>query len=123
MRVNQAIESSEAKQHTARPCPVCDCITIRQPWASPIALGFKHYEFRSKKFRATAQNTTIRAGSKWESPARHQIVRDHFEQFTSEPEKPLQALFPCSVSGGLGDDCILCLSSRTEPGGPGLRRN
>ena len=44
-------QPDENEQHKAGfPCPVCDVITIRQPWASLIALGMKHYEFRSSNF-------------------------------------------------------------------------
>lgn len=96
MRVNEAIETSVAK-HTAHPCRVCDCITIRQPWASLIALGFKSYEFRSKRLAESGQNMTIHAGGKWYSPEMRAIVRNHFEQFTSSPEQAMQALFPLSV--------------------------
>jgi hypothetical protein len=96
MRVNRAIETSEAK-HTTHPCPVCDVITIRQPWASLIALGFKSYEFRSKRLAESGQNMTIHAGSKWYSPAMQKIVRNHFEQLSSEPERAMLALVPLSV--------------------------
>ena len=96
MRVNEAIEPSTA-QHAAHPCPVCDCITIRQPWVSLIALGFKSYEFRSKRLAESGQQMTIHAGSKWYSPAMQKIVRNHFEQFTSSPEQAMLALFPLSV--------------------------
>jgi hypothetical protein len=62
-----------------------------------IALGFKSYEFRSKRLAESGQQMTIHAGSKWYSPAMQAIVRNHFEQFTSEPEQAMQALFPLSV--------------------------
>jgi hypothetical protein len=96
MRVNKAVETSEAK-HTMHPCPICDVITIRQPWASLIALGFKQYEFRSKRLAESGQAMTIHAGSKWYSPEMQAIVRNHFEQFTSSPEQAMLALFPLSV--------------------------
>ena len=96
MRVNAAIEQSEAK-HTMHPCPVCDVITIRQPWASLIALGFKQYEFRSKRVAESGQQMTIHAGSKWYSPEMQKIVRAHFESLTSSPEEAMDALFPLSV--------------------------
>src|SRR5580704_9660635 len=91
-------QHDEGKQHEAGfPCPVCDVITIRQPWASLIALGFKHYEFRSKRLAESGQRMTIHAGSKWYSPEMQAIVRNHFEQFTSSPEQAMLALFPLSV--------------------------
>jgi hypothetical protein len=60
-------------------------------------LGFKSYEFRSKRLAESGQQMTIHAGSKWYSREVQAIVRDHFEQLSSEPEKAVQALFPCSV--------------------------
>ena len=96
MRVDNAVEQSTAK-HELNACPVCSIITIRQPWASLIALGFKQYEFRSKRLAESGQEVTIHAGSKWYSPEMQKIVRNHFEQFTSSPEEAMAALFPLSV--------------------------
>ena len=48
MLINDADEKPSDKHEPGFPCPACNVITIRQPWASLIALGFKQMEFRTQ---------------------------------------------------------------------------
>ena len=75
--------------------PVCDVITIRQPGASLIALGIKHYEFRSANFHHRCA-IVIHASKNWYTPGLREIVRFHFRKYTLKPDEAIQALFPVS---------------------------
>src|SRR5580704_16954212 len=97
MRVNEAIEPNDDQEHEPGfPCPKCDVITIRQPWASFIALGFKHYEFRSRNSHHRGA-VVIHASKKWYAPALLEIVLMHMRKFTKNPNAAMQALFPLSL--------------------------
>jgi hypothetical protein len=85
-------QPDENKQHEAGfPCPVCDVITIRQPWASLIASGFEHYEFRSRNCHHRGA-VVIHASTKWYAPALRDIVWTHMRQFTKNPDVAVRAL-------------------------------
>jgi hypothetical protein len=105
MRVNEAIEPNDEQEHKPGfPCPVCDVITIRQPWASLIALGIKHYEFRSSNFQHRGA-VVIHASKNWYTPGLREIVRFHFKKYTLKPDEAIQALFP--VSRPVADAVVL----------------
>jgi hypothetical protein len=105
-------QHDEDEQHEAGfPCPVCDVITIRQPWASLIALGIKHYEFRSANFQVRGP-VVIHASKNWYAPGLRDLVRHHFTKYTGKPDDAIQALFPLArpVAEAVVTDCI----QRTE---------
>jgi len=107
MKVDQAIESSEdAKHEPGFPCPACHVITVRQPWASLIALGFKHMEFRTRRCHFKGP-VVIHAAKNWYSAALLEIVWKHMSNYTEKPKEALQALFPCSlpVANAVVEDC------------------
>jgi hypothetical protein len=90
-------QHDEDEQHEAGfPCPVCDVITIRQPWPSLIALGFKHYEFRSRNSHHRGA-IVIHAGVNWYAGGLRDIIWTHFRNYTRNPNAALQALFPFGV--------------------------
>jgi hypothetical protein len=90
-------QPDDDKQHSAGfPCPVCDVITIRQPWASLIALGFKHYEFRSRNSHHRGA-VIIHASKQWYDPALRNMVWTHMRIFTKNPDAGMRALFPLSL--------------------------
>src|ERR1700733_9567492 len=94
MVVNEAIEPNDDAEHEPGfPCPKCDVITIRQPWASLIALGFKHYEFRSA-FCHHRGAVVIHSSKNWVKPALREFVWSHFGSYAHNRNKALQALFP-----------------------------
>jgi hypothetical protein len=107
MIVNDAEERNGDEQHEPGfPCPVCHVITLRQPWASLIALGFKHVEFRSR-YAHYRGPVVIHAGSHWYTPALRELVRFHFRKYTLKPDEAISALFPLSrpVADAAVDDC------------------
>jgi hypothetical protein len=100
-------QPDENEQHEPGfPCPVCDVITIRQPWPSLIALGFKHHEFRSGNCHHRGA-VVIHASQKWYAPALRDIVRMHMRIFTKNPDEAVRALFPFSlpVAEAVVTDC------------------
>ena len=107
MIVNDAIEPNDDQEHEPGfPCPKCDVITIRQPWPSLIALGFKHHEFRSGNCHHRGA-VVIHASQKWYAPALRDIVRMHMQIFTKNPDEAVRALFPFSlpVADAVVTDC------------------
>src|ERR1700723_2014228 len=105
-------QPDENEQHEPGfPCPVCDVITIRQPWASLIALGMKHYEFRSSNFHHRGA-VVIHASKNWYTPGLREIVRFHFKKYTPRPDEAIQALFP--VSRPVADAVVLDCKPWTE---------
>jgi hypothetical protein len=95
MIVNDADEKPSDKHEPGFPCPACHVISIRQPWASLIALGFKDTEFRSRycKYKGPV---VIHSSQNWHSAQLREIVRFHFRKYTTNPDAALQALFPLS---------------------------
>jgi hypothetical protein len=87
-------------KHTGFPCPRCNVITIRQPWASLIALQIKPYEFRSQNFKELGP-VIIHSGVNWYSPSEAEpgevglrdVLRDHFQKY-GKADDILKALFP-----------------------------
>src|SRR6266576_210805 len=88
------IEQNASEHRAGFPCPVCHVITVRQPWASLIALGFKHYEFRSRKCYHEGA-VVIHAASNWYSRRMREIVREHFDALGMS--NAIDALFPLRV--------------------------
>jgi len=82
-----------ATKHTARPCLLCDCITVRQPWATLIALGLKSNEYRSRHYRHEAMSSFM--PSQWYAGMRP-LVLAHFADLSRDPERLIDALFPLS---------------------------
>jgi len=85
------------------PEPECPVITIRQPWASLIALGLKDFEYRRQRtcFRGAV---IIHAASQWYKPeglrygpSLRSLILEHFSRYTSDPDMALDAMFPLSV--------------------------
>jgi hypothetical protein len=100
-------QPDENEQHEAGfPCPICHVITIRQPWASLIALGFKHDEFRSR-FSHYRGPVVIHSSKKWYTPALREFVWKHFRNYSRNPDATLQALFPLQhpVAIAVVQDC------------------
>jgi hypothetical protein len=107
MRVDKAIEPNDDQEHKPGfPCPVCHVITLCQPWASLIALGFKHLEFRSR-FCHYKDPVVIHAGSNWYTPALRTVVIEHFRKYGRQRDEAVQALFPLShpVADAIVEDC------------------
>lgn len=105
-------QPDEDEQHEPGfPCPVCDVITIRQPWPSLIALGIKHYEFRSHNVKHRGA-VIIHAGKNWYAPGLREIVSFHFKKYTPKPDDAIQALFP--VSRPVAEAVVIDCKQRAE---------
>jgi hypothetical protein len=104
--VDQADEEPSGQHEPGFPCPVCHVITLRQPWASLIALGFKHLEFQTR-FCHYKGPVVIHAGSNWYAPALRTIISEHFRKYARHSEEAVQALFPLSlpVADAVVEDC------------------
>jgi hypothetical protein len=83
-------ENSEHK--LGFPCPLCHVIKVKQPFASLIALGFRHYQYCSHtRYRG---RVVIHASQSWHSLALPSLIADHFSKLTNKPEQAIEALFP-----------------------------
>jgi hypothetical protein len=100
-------QPDEHEQHEPGfPCPVCHVITIQQPWPSLIALGMKHWEFRTQP-RYYQGPVVIHAGKVWYPGGVRKIVTMHFRKYARHPEEVMQALFPVArpVAEAVVQDC------------------
>jgi hypothetical protein len=107
MLVKAAIETDEEAKHEPEfPCPVCHVITLGQPWASLIALGFKHMEFRTR-FCHSKGPVVIHAGSNWYAPALRAIILEHFRKYARHRGQAVEALFALTrpVGDAVVEDC------------------
>jgi hypothetical protein len=106
MIINDAYEEPSDEHEAGFPCPACNVITIRQPFASFIALGFKHDEFRSQP-RYYEGPVLIHAGKNWYTPEVREIVTMHFRKYARHHEEAIQALFPIArpVAEAVVQDC------------------
>ncbi|HLM79005.1 MAG TPA: hypothetical protein VK302_00090 [Terriglobales bacterium] len=82
-------------------------ITVKQPWATLIALGVKQQEFRSRNCTYRGR-VIIHASTSWYHPTLHKIVTEHLAQFTDDPEFLLSTLFPVGTQVAYARiiDCI-----------------
>ena len=114
MIINRAItEPKPGTKHTGFPCPMCHVITVRQPFASLIALGFTNYGYRSRHCYHRGA-VVIHAGANWYKPKGlryglplRSLILEHFARYTSDPEQALDALFPLGmpVADAVVTDC------------------